>query len=148
MQKKKDYLWKTCNPVTQSKQMRYHHHKLIISQKLKKVVIFLKNAGSCKVCPRMWLFPFSPFGVEQVPDLLVVYLHVGDLHSEALSLLSFLHSPAEQRATEARDQTRVLCRAHHGVRLPWAWRSECVTESENREREKRHDVREKNQTHI
>lgn len=60
---------------------------------------------------------FSPFGVKQVSDLLVVNLHVGDFHREALALLRLLHRPAEQGAAEARNQARLLHGAHHGVGL-------------------------------
>lgn len=65
---------------------------------------------------------FSPFGVEQVSDFLVVNLHVGDFHREALALLRLLHSPVEQGAAEARNQTRLLYGAHHGVGLARAWK--------------------------
>lgn len=73
-------------------------------------------------CRDLRMYSSSPFGVEQVSDLLVVNLHEGDLHSEALPLLGLLHSPAEQGAAEPRDQTGLLRRAHHGVRLPRACR--------------------------
>lgn len=61
-----------------------------------------------------------PFGVEEVSDLLVVDLHVGNLHSEALALPNLLANPAEQGAAEPRDQTGLLHGSHHGVRLPRA----------------------------
>lgn len=50
----------------------------------------------------------SPFGVKKVSDLLVVNLHVGDLHSEALSLPCLRKNPAEQGGAKSRDQTRLL----------------------------------------
>lgn len=80
----------------------------------------------------------SPFGVEQVSDLLVVNLHVGDLHGEALSLAGLRHRPAEQGAAEPGDQTGLLRRAHHGVRLPRACSSHGKT-SGHKTREKQTD---------
>lgn len=71
----------------------------------------------------------SPFRVEQVSDFLIVNLHVGHLHSEALSLTGLLHSPVEQGAAEPGDQTRLLRRAHHGVGLPRAWGRHSVYDS-------------------
>lgn len=63
-----------------------------------------------------------PFGVEQISNLLVVDLHVGHLDGEALLLLLFLLGSFEQSAAEARDQARLVHRAHHGVRLSRAWK--------------------------
>lgn len=76
----------------------------------------------------------SPFGVEQVSDLLVVDLHVWDLHGEALPLPGLMHDPAEQGAAESRDETGLLRWAHHGVRLPGAWghRSKYWAEKKNK----------------
>lgn len=49
-----------------------------------------------------------PFGIEQVPDLLVVDLHVGNLNREALLLPLFLLGPVKQSTAQARNQTGLV----------------------------------------
>lgn len=45
----------------------------------------------------------SPFRIEEVTDLLVVYLHVGHLHLKSMALVLHLVDPLKQRAAESRD---------------------------------------------
>lgn len=63
----------------------------------------------------------SPFGVQQVPDFLVIYFHIRDFHGEALFLSLVLYGSLKQRTAESGDQTGLVHRTHHGVRLSRAW---------------------------
>lgn len=45
----------------------------------------------------------SPFGIEQVTDLLIVDLHVGHLHLKSMALVPLSVDPLKQRAAESRD---------------------------------------------
>lgn len=47
--------------------------------------------------------PDSPFGIEQVADLLIVDLHVGNLHLESVGLVLLTVDPLKQGAAEPRD---------------------------------------------
>ena len=62
-----------------------------------------------------------PLGVEEVSDLLVVDLHVGDLHSEAFLLPLLQQGPLKQGTTQTRDEAGLVHRPHHGERLPRTW---------------------------
>lgn len=44
----------------------------------------------------------SPFGIEQVTDLLIVDLHEGHLHLKSMGLIPLSADPLKQRATESR----------------------------------------------
>lgn len=91
----------------------YNYYASLVHEP-KDTGVFLTNTGFCSytLCHSLSNVSqskqFSPFGVKQVSNFLVVNFHVGDLHSEALSLLCLLHSPVEQGATEPRNQTRLL----------------------------------------
>lgn len=45
----------------------------------------------------------SPFGIEQVTDLLIVDLHVGHLNLKSMALILLSVDPLKQRAAESRD---------------------------------------------
>lgn len=45
----------------------------------------------------------SPFGIKQVPDLLVVDLHVGDLHLERVAFVLLTVDSLKEGAAEPRD---------------------------------------------
>lgn len=59
----------------------------------------------------------SPFGIQQITDLLIVDLHVGHLHLESMGLVLLSVDPLKQGAAQPGDQTRLLPIPHHGKGL-------------------------------